>query len=76
MNGLLSLRARLAKLEAARLPPRQVIVAAGTRDLVDWPRVAALEAAGFEVVVVLTGVVRDPLDPAAEAEPEGEPCDR
>jgi hypothetical protein len=72
---LLSLRARLAKLEAARLPPRQVIVAAGSRELVDWGEVARLEAAGLQVVIVTTGIVRGPLDPVVEHEEAG-PCAR
>ena len=63
-----SLRARLAKLEAARLPPRQVIVAAGSRELVVWGEVARLEAEGALVTIVFTGIVRGPLDPLPETE--------
>jgi hypothetical protein len=76
MRSLATLGRQIEQLVRARSARRQVIVAAGTRDLVDWLRVAALEAEGFEVVVVLTGVPRGPLDPVAEAEPGSEPCDR
>ena len=55
-----SLRARLAKLEAARLPPRQVLVVAASPDRVDWQRIAELEGEGAQVVIVTTGVSRNP----------------
>jgi hypothetical protein len=58
-----SLRARLAKLEAARPSPvRRFIVVAGTPDQIPGALVAALEGLG-EVTVVTSGVPRDPLDP-------------
>jgi hypothetical protein len=58
-----SLRARILKLEA-RQPPatRAFIVVAGTRDQIPGALVAALEGLG-ELVIVTTGVPRDPLDP-------------
>jgi hypothetical protein len=57
-----SLRARLARLEAARPSPvRRFIVGAGTPDQIPGALVAALEALG-EVTVLTTGVCRDPLD--------------
>ena len=58
-----SLRARILKLEA-RQPPatRAFIVCAGTRDQIPGALVAALEGLG-ELVIVTTGVPRDPLDP-------------
>jgi hypothetical protein len=45
-----------------------VLVVAGTAEAVDRARVAALEAEGAEVTVILTGVPRDPLDPPVEYE--------
>jgi hypothetical protein len=60
-----SLRARLAKLEAARPSPvRRFIVVAGTPDQIPGALVAALEGLG-EVTVVTSGVPRDPLDEGA-----------
>jgi hypothetical protein len=76
MRSLATLGRQIEQLVRARSARRQVIVAAGTRDLVDWPRVAALEVEGVEMVVVLTSVPRGPLDPAAEPKPGGEPCGR
>jgi hypothetical protein len=62
MIPLSTLRARLAKLEAARPSPvRKFIVCAGTLDQIPAALVAALEARG-EVVIVTSGVCRDPLD--------------
>ena len=60
-----SLRARLAKLEArAPSPVRRFIVVVGTADQIDRGQVAALEALG-EVVLLTSGVPRDPLDEEA-----------
>jgi hypothetical protein len=69
-----SLRARLAKLEAARpSTTRKFIVCAGLEEEVDRARIAALEAEGAEVTVILTGVPRDPLDPPVEHEMGAKP---
>jgi hypothetical protein len=60
-----SLRARLAKLEAARPSPvRRFIVVAGEPAQVDRALLAALPG---EVTVVSTGVPRDPLDEGPRA---------
>jgi hypothetical protein len=60
-----SLRARLAKLEAARpSPTRRFIVVAGEPDQIGPALVAALEARGV-VTLVTSGVCRDPLDEGA-----------
>jgi hypothetical protein len=60
-----SLRARLAKLEAARPSPvRRFIVVAGEPDQIGPALVAALEARG-ELTILTTGVPRDPLDDGA-----------
>ena len=61
MIPLSTLRARVLKLEAARPAGRKFIVCAGTRDQITPALVAALEAKG-EVVLLTTGVCRDPLD--------------
>jgi alkanesulfonate monooxygenase SsuD/methylene tetrahydromethanopterin reductase-like flavin-dependent oxidoreductase (luciferase family) len=62
MITLATLRARLAKLEArAPSPVRRFIVVAGTPDQIAPALVAALEAKG-EVVLLTSGVPRDPLD--------------
>jgi len=63
MIPLSTLRARLAKLEAARLPPRQVLVVAASPDRVDWQQIAELEGEGAQVVIVTTGVCRNPDGP-------------
>jgi hypothetical protein len=73
MRSLATVGRQIEQLVRARSARRQVIVAADTQDLVDWQRVATLEAEGLEVVVVLTGVPRGPLD---EPETEAKPCDR
>jgi hypothetical protein len=59
MNGLSTLRARLARLEAAQPSPvRRFIVVVGEPDF-DRAAIAGLPG---EVTVVTTGVPRDPLD--------------
>jgi hypothetical protein len=64
MIPLSTLRARLAKLEAARpSTTRKFIVCAGLEEEVDRARIAALEAAGAEVVVILSGVPHAELRP-------------
>jgi hypothetical protein len=64
MRSLTTLGRRIEQLVRARSARRQVIVAAGTRDLVDWPRVAALEAEGVQVVIITSGVPRKPDEAA------------
>jgi hypothetical protein len=62
MIPLSTLRARLARLEAAQPPAvRQFLVCAGTPDQIPAALVAALEAKG-ELVILISGVCRDPLD--------------
>ena len=65
MSSLFNLRARVAKLELRQPSPvRRFIVAAGEPDQIGPALVAALEAIG-EVLLVTTGVCRDPLDTGA-----------
>jgi hypothetical protein len=62
MSGLLTLRARLARLEAREPSPvRRFIVVVRAPDQAAAGLVEALEALG-EVVTISTGVPRDPLD--------------
>jgi hypothetical protein len=68
MRSLTTLGRQIEQLVRARSQQRQAIVAAGSRELVDWSEVARLEGEGVEVVLVLTGVVRDPLDPLSGTE--------
>jgi hypothetical protein len=64
MIPISTLRARLARLEAARPSPvRRFIVCAGLEEELDRARIAALEAAGAEVTTVLTGVPHAELRP-------------
>ena len=63
MTPISTLRTRVLKLEVERPSPvRRFIVVAGTRDQIPGALVAALEGLG-ELVIVTTGVPRDPLDP-------------
>jgi hypothetical protein len=74
MIPLSTLRARLAKLEAARpSTTRKFIVCAGLEEEVDRARIAALEAAGAAVVVILSGVPHAELRPPVvhEETPDG-----
>jgi hypothetical protein len=73
MRSLATVGRQIEQLVRARAQQRQVIVPAGSRETVDWARVRELEAEGFEVVVVLTGIERDPLDPVPD---EAAPCAR
>jgi hypothetical protein len=60
VSSLFNLRARLAKLEAARpSPTRRFIVVVGEPDQGDRALLAALPG---EVMLVSSGVCRDPLD--------------
>jgi hypothetical protein len=63
MRSLATVGRQIEQLVRARSQQRQVIVAAGSHDTVDWREVRALEEAGLEVVIVITGIVRGPLDP-------------
>ena len=75
MRSLTTVGRQIEQLVRQRAQQRQVIVAAGSRELVDWGEVARLEAAGLQVVIVTTGIVRGPLDPVVEHEEAG-PCAR
>jgi hypothetical protein len=60
-----SLRARVARLEAQQPPAtRAFLICAGTPDQIPAALVAALEAKG-EVLLLTSGVCRDPLDTGA-----------
>jgi hypothetical protein len=63
MRSLSTVGAKIEQVARQRAQQRQVIVAAGSRELVDWGEVARLEAEGTQVVIVFTGIVRGPLDP-------------
>jgi hypothetical protein len=75
MRSLATVGAKIEQAARAKSQQRQVIVAAGSQELVDWGEVARLEAAGLQVVIVTTGIVRGPLDPVVEHEEAG-PCAR
>jgi hypothetical protein len=66
MRSLATVGRQIEQLVRQRAQQRQVILAAGHRDLVDWGEVARLEAEGVEVVIVTTGIERGPLDPPAD----------
>jgi hypothetical protein len=58
---LRSLGLKIERLATQRLfQPRKVFCVVGTEDRIDWDRVRQLEAEGAEVVVILTGVPRNP----------------
>jgi hypothetical protein len=63
MRSLSTVGAKIEQVARQRAQQRQVIVAAGSRELVDWGEVARLEAKGALVTIVFTGIVRGPLDP-------------
>jgi hypothetical protein len=67
-SSLATMGRQIEALVRQRSQQRQVILAAGSRELVDWGEVARLEAEGVEVVLVFTGIVRGPLDPLPETE--------
>jgi hypothetical protein len=68
MRSLATVGRQIEQLARVRAQQRQVILAAGSRELVDWVEVARLEAEGAQVVIVFTGIVRGPLDPLPETE--------
>jgi hypothetical protein len=72
MRSLATVGAKIEQAARAKSQQRQVIVAAGSAEAVDWHEVERLEAEGTQVVLVFTGIVRDPLDPLLE---EAAPCD-
>jgi hypothetical protein len=59
-SSLVTVGRRIEQVARQRLPQRRVLCVVGTRDQIDWQRVADLESAGAEVVIVATGVPRDP----------------
>ena len=64
-------------LARQRLPQRQVFCVAGTEDRIDRDRVRELEAEGAEVVIIMTGVCRNPDEAeGGMVEYEVAPCDR
>jgi hypothetical protein len=72
MRSLATVGRQIEQMVRARSQQRQVLIVAGTPEAVDHAQVAALEATGAEVVIVITGIPRDPLDPLpddAEAGP-------
>jgi hypothetical protein len=73
MRSLATVGAKIEQLVRQRAQPRQVLVAAGSHETVDWGEVARLEAEGAQVVIVFTGIVRNPVGPL-EGE-EAAPCD-
>jgi hypothetical protein len=61
MRSLATVGARIEQVARQRLfQPRRVFCVAGTEDRLDRKRIAALEAEGAEVVVILSGVPRNP----------------
>jgi hypothetical protein len=61
MRSLASLGARIEQAARQRLfQPRRVFCVAGTEDRIDRDRIAALETEGAVVVVILSGVPRNP----------------
>jgi hypothetical protein len=73
MRSLATVGRQIERMVRARSQQRQVLVVAGTPEAVDRARIAALEAEGAEVTVILTGVPRDPLDPPVEHEMGAKP---
>jgi hypothetical protein len=51
---------QIEQLAARRLPQRRVLCVVGDETRIDWQRVRHLEAEGAEVVIVTSGVPRDP----------------
>jgi hypothetical protein len=64
-SSLVTVGRRIEQVARQRLPQRRVLCVVGTRDQIDWQRVADLESAGAEVVIVATGVPRNPDGPRA-----------
>jgi hypothetical protein len=62
-SSLATMGRQIEALVRQRSQQRQVILAAGSRELVDWGEVARLEAKGALVTIDFTGIVRGPLDP-------------
>jgi hypothetical protein len=60
VRSLATIGRQIEQLAARRLPQRRVLCVVGTRDQIDWQRIADLEGAGAEVVIVTSGVPRDP----------------
>jgi hypothetical protein len=63
MRSLATVGRQIEQMVRARSQQRQVLIVAGTPEAVDHAQIAALEAAGLEVVIVTTGIPRDPFDP-------------
>jgi hypothetical protein len=78
MRSLATVGLRIERLAGQRLPQRRVFCVAGTEDRVDRGRIRQLEAEGAEVVLILSGVCRNPDEEEGgmvEREMGAQPCD-
>ena len=60
MRSLATIGRQIEQLAARRLPQRRVQCVVGDETRIDWRRIADLEGAGAEVVLITSGVPRNP----------------